>query len=91
MYRWLWSDLHEETASKGPDQKNHGEHICEPNFDSLPKLWVEVVIRIRVVKYVDASGAQEAEVDASYNSKLDWAVPVEEHVFEEQPDQVRYQ
>ena len=83
MYRWLTSDLHEEAASKGPDQNNHGEHICEPYLECLPKFRVKVVVRVRVVKYIDASGAKEAKVDASYNSELDWAVPVEEHIFEE--------
>lgn len=84
----MWRHLHEGAATEGDYEEDHGEEVGEVDFDRLPKLGPEVVVRLRVVENVDARRPQKPKVDAADDAELDRAVPVEEEVLDQEPDQV---
>lgn len=47
-----------------------------------------MIVRLGVVEDVNTGCSQEAEVDDSNNAELYGAVPVEEDVLDQEPDQV---
>ena len=52
-------DLQIAAAAEGPDDKNHACDVGAPDFKRLADLWPEVVVRLRVIKYVDSCDASE--------------------------------
>ena len=50
-------DLHERAATKGDNKYDHGEKICEPDPDRLPKLRPEIVVCLRVIEDINTGCA----------------------------------